>query len=655
MANKDHRSSFEETLAEVRKIDRQLDEILELTAKYSEKVSSVGNKLIETSSALGAGAVVAAQEIGKHKGARAGGQALKAGGAAAGALALVGLGVKKASEMYNEYKQKKLRREAMEKKKEIAEKKNSFVERQIPKLEKSAAKVQHTLKQDSSQTFDIEDWDRYHGLVESIGNHAEGYVKAVLALQKARFLHSEFQAWLQGNWESDWDLPKESEILRLKVQDTLESSKVPTNCGKYEIPAQLSAGTLYLMSNKSSHDQARRLDPQFRELTKEVTRARARAKIWPFGEKKEYFNKFYDEFLQYESHFERRSRSRITAYIIALMCALGATGYAAYASDLPAALRGSINSGVTSLNHFVDARVANQPRREPAAPKDPAEKVENGAAGPKGSGEEVPGDYKKIPAGSFEISASGSRDTRSTTVRISNPFMIRTSEVTQRDWQSQMGYSVSYFEDCGQDCPVESVNWYEALRYVNRLSESAGLPTCYQLKNCDRRPSSESNAQVEGQSSYRGGLVCGEVEFKGLSCRGYRLPTSAEWQYAARGNWRHVPDNLALYAWFEDNSHESVQPVGTKSSNSYGLYDTLGNVWEWTTDTHRENQGNRTPIGNTLIDPSRTYEGKFRSIAGGSWNRPARKSTFNELGRAYPDWKANNVGFRPVRTIENSD
>ena len=655
MANKDHRSSFEETLAEVRKINRQLDEILELTAEYSKKVSSVGNKLIETSSALGAGAVVAAQEIGKHKGARAGGQALKAGGSSAGALALVGLGVKKASEMYNEYKQKKLRREAMEKKKEIAEKKDSFVERQIPRLEKSAQRVQRGLKQDSSQTYDSEDWDRYHGLVESIGNQAEAYVTAVLALQKARFLHSEFQAWLQGNWESDWDLPKESEVLRLKVEDTLESSKVPTNCGRYEIPAHLSAGTLYLMSNKSSHDQARRLDPQFRELTKEVTRARARAKIWPFGEKKEFFNKFYDEFLQYEPHFAKRSRRRISAYILALVCALGATGYAAAASDLPAALNASINSGVASILQLVDAPAVNQPARERSAPHDPGKKVQHGAAGPGGSEKKVPGDYETIPAGSFEIFTSGSRDASTITVKISNPFKIRTTEVTQRDWQSKMGYSVSYFEDCGQDCPVESVNWYEALRYVNRLSRSAGLPTCYQLKKCDRSPSAGSNANVEDQSSYRGGLVCDEVRFKGLRCKGYRLPTSAEWQYAARGNRTNVPDELAQYSWFEDNSQGSVQPVGTKSSNSYGLYDTLGNVWEWTTDTHRENQGNRAPIGNTLIDPSRTFEGKFRSIAGGSWNRPARKSTFNEFGRAYPDWKASNVGFRPVRTIESSN
>ena len=176
----------------------------------------------------------------------------------------------------------------------------------------------------------------------------------------------------------------------------------------------------------------------------------------------------------------------------------------------------------------------------------------------------IVGDYVLIPAGSFMLGSPPSEpgrddDEAQHTVTISRPFFIKTTEVTQDEWISVMGVGFSYFSSCGGNCPVESVSWLQAIAYLNRLSTAVRLQECY--------PNGDGSA------------------FIGLNCEGYRLPTEAEWEYAARAGtttayWAGVEEkDLAQVGWYLGNSRSVTHPVALNDANPWGLYDVHGNVW----------------------------------------------------------------------------
>jgi formylglycine-generating enzyme required for sulfatase activity len=182
------------------------------------------------------------------------------------------------------------------------------------------------------------------------------------------------------------------------------------------------------------------------------------------------------------------------------------------------------------------------------------------------------------------------------TVTVSSFYMSK-YEVTQKEWRDIMGNSPSYFK--GDTLPVEQVSWYEAVEYCNRRSVKEGLTPAY-----------------GGSAST--GISC---NFK---ANGYRLPTEAEWEYAAKeGNkdgmsYEYSGSNsIGSVAWYGDNSGSTTHPVGTKAPNSLGIYDMTGNVWEWCWDWYGSYSGG------SQTDPVGASSGTNRVWRGGSWYNSA--------------------------------
>ncbi len=246
-----------------------------------------------------------------------------------------------------------------------------------------------------------------------------------------------------------------------------------------------------------------------------------------------------------------------------------------------------------------------------------------GVASGSGRSGGAPSGFVEIPAGVFMMGSPSSEEGRyddetQREVRITRPFWLKTTEVTQGEWESVMGSNPSHFSSCGKNCPVENVSWFDAIGYMNKLSEREGLERCY-----------ESDGR-----------------FKGLRCTGYRLPTEAEWEYAARaGTTGARYGSLDSVGWYSGNSGGRTQAVGQKTPNAWGLYDMLGNVYEWVQDWY-----GAYPSG-AVVDPLGPYSGARRVGRGGDWDGSARglRAAF----RAYvtPGARGSSLGFRLSRSM----
>ena len=214
-----------------------------------------------------------------------------------------------------------------------------------------------------------------------------------------------------------------------------------------------------------------------------------------------------------------------------------------------------------------------------------------------------------IPAGSFTMGSDKYNDEKPAHTGAVRSFLMGKTEVTQGQWKAVMGNNPSRFSQCGDGCPVEQVSWSDAQDFIRKLNQKTGLA--------------------------------------------YRLPSEAEWEYAARAGsiaeWSHGNDEsqLADFAWFSTNSGAKSQAVAQKRANAFGLLDVHGNVWEWVEDCWHDNYSGAPTDGSAWTT---ACSGNTRVLRGGSWgNVPAFLRSASRI-RNTPDDRYFNLGLRLARS-----
>ncbi|MCF8366053.1 MAG: SUMF1/EgtB/PvdO family nonheme iron enzyme [Bacteroidales bacterium] len=222
----------------------------------------------------------------------------------------------------------------------------------------------------------------------------------------------------------------------------------------------------------------------------------------------------------------------------------------------------------------------------------------------------IDGYMVEVPGGTFTMGDNSSGQWDETEHEVSlDTFYMGKYEVSQNLFLKVMGWNRSYFDDNPEN-PGESVSWYDAVECCNRLSELMGLKPWYNIKKNER--SSDYNSEPY--------LV--EIN---KNASGFRLPTEAEWEYAAgwdiNGRMRWAGTNneneLKNYANY-DTTH--TIPVGSLRPNPLGLYDMSGNVWEWCWDWYDGEYYEQCRVEGIIENPCGPVNGSFRVLRGGSWS-----------------------------------
>jgi formylglycine-generating enzyme required for sulfatase activity len=251
----------------------------------------------------------------------------------------------------------------------------------------------------------------------------------------------------------------------------------------------------------------------------------------------------------------------------------------------------------------------------------------------------VPEGFALVEGGTFTMgSPEDEADRGSDEVQHSvtvGSFYLGKYEVTQKEWEGLMGtgleeqmdlagYSSLYGE--GDDYPMYYVSWLDAVRYCNARSDAEGLAKVY--------------------------TIAGGAGAETVTCDweadGYRLPTEAEWEYAATGGGAGFlysgSDTADDVAWYWDNSDSTAHPVGGKAANGLGIYDMSGNLWEWCWDWY----GDYGEAGQT--DPRGPESGSIRVCRGGSWSDGAGYLRSSLRGGDVPSSRYEVLGFRLARS-----
>ena len=240
-------------------------------------------------------------------------------------------------------------------------------------------------------------------------------------------------------------------------------------------------------------------------------------------------------------------------------------------------------------------------------------------------------------------------------VTITKPFYMGKYEVTQAEYEKYCSYgssSPSSDKGDGDNYPAYYVSWYDALVYCNKRSMAEELTPCYSISgNTD--PEKWGTVPTSSNNTWNA-VVCN------WNANGYRLPTEAEWEYAARAEDNTVAsltysgtsdvNKLGEYSWYSSNSNSKTHEVGTKKANGFGLYDMSGNVWEWCWNRFTNSYDAEAEGGS---DPTGTSAGSNRVYRGGSWRSSSDRCAVSCRRSLYPNIRDNNLGFRVVRSSSN--
>jgi formylglycine-generating enzyme required for sulfatase activity len=221
-------------------------------------------------------------------------------------------------------------------------------------------------------------------------------------------------------------------------------------------------------------------------------------------------------------------------------------------------------------------------------------------------------EFAYIKPGKFEMGSPSSEpgrnvDEKQHQVTLTKGFYMQTTEVTQGQWRAIMENNPSKFKNCGDNCPVENVSWNDAQAFIRKLNREEGTNR-------------------------------------------YRLPTEAEWEYAARAGSTTAfysgvsDDGLGEYAWYRSNSGKKTHPVADKEPNDWGLFGMYGNVWEWCQDW------SATYPSGTVTDPTGPSSGSIRVFRGNGWDSIAIHSRVANRAWREPGDRNGGLGFRLALT-----
>ncbi|AIY76563.1 cytoplasmic protein [Bacillus anthracis] len=189
------------------------------------------------------------------------------------------------------------------------------------------------------------------------------------------------------------------------------------------------------------------------------------------------------------------------------------------------------------------------------------------------------------------------------------PFLLAKYVVTIELYDGIINSTCNDYKNSNK--PVVNISWHDAITFCNSLSKTAGLTEFYSIQDDGKKVSCN------------------------LHSNGYRLPSEAEWQYACKaGAPGYTYGELQKIAWYNENSNGQIQDVGKKEPNAWGLYDMLGNVWEWCYDLY-----------------DKKVYGSYRIFRGGSWAEEARGCGATCRRRSHPTFHIDDLGFRLARSI----
>ncbi|TPV94087.1 MAG: formylglycine-generating enzyme family protein [Myxococcales bacterium FL481] len=212
-----------------------------------------------------------------------------------------------------------------------------------------------------------------------------------------------------------------------------------------------------------------------------------------------------------------------------------------------------------------------------------------------------------LPPGQIRMRDEGTRLEWEVEVRA---FALSSVPVTRADYTSLDPRST---RSSSPDLPMVEVSWLDAVDFCNRLSEVAGLRACYTIGH-----------DPDGQDT-----TCD------WRADGFRLPSEAEWEYACRASNSDVRyGDLAEIAWFRGNAEDRLHPVGQRKPNAWGLYDMIGNAWEWCWD---------------LFDPE--IYGAYRVFRGGGWMDKHWACRASCRRKSHPALRIDDLGFRLARSL----